>query len=226
MDSFEIFLEVGQKRIFAVSAKWPGWTRSGRDEASAIQSLWDSATRYAKAMFLSGLGFHSPESTSDFNILGRLEGNVTTDFGAPDAQFPNDSESMGINELERSKVILNSCWKALDQAILAAQGKELKKGPRGGGRDLDRIIRHVIEAEEGYLRVLGYKPGNMDNASSIEKINHLRDKAFKGLEMAINGQIPRESPKGGNRWSPRFYIRRLAWHALDHAWEIEDRTLN
>jgi hypothetical protein len=113
----------------------------------------------------------------------------------------------------------------LDQAILAAQGKELKKGPRGGGRDLDRIIWHVVEAEEGYLRVLGYKPEKMDHASFIEKINHLRDEALKGLELAINGQIPREGPKGGKRWSPRFYIRRLAWHALDHAWEIDDRIL-
>jgi hypothetical protein len=25
-------------------------------------------------------------------------------------------------------------------------------------------------------------------------------------------------------WSPRFFVRRSAWHALDHAWEIEDRS--
>jgi hypothetical protein len=24
-------------------------------------------------------------------------------------------------------------------------------------------------------------------------------------------------------WEPRYAVRRSAWHALDHAWEIEDR---
>jgi hypothetical protein len=58
MDSLEIFLEVGQKKTFAVSAKWPGWARSGRDEVSAIQSLWESASHYAKAVSFFGLEFH------------------------------------------------------------------------------------------------------------------------------------------------------------------------
>jgi len=25
-------------------------------------------------------------------------------------------------------------------------------------------------------------------------------------------------------WLPRYAARRIAWHALDHAWEIEDRS--
>jgi hypothetical protein len=31
------------------------------------------------------------------------------------------------------------------------------------------------------------------------------------------------SPLGGKRWPSRYAARRIAWHALDHAWEIEDR---
>src|SRR5256885_4158060 len=26
-------------------------------------------------------------------------------------------------------------------------------------------------------------------------------------------------------WTPRFFVRRAAWHVLDHAWEIEDRAI-
>jgi len=26
-------------------------------------------------------------------------------------------------------------------------------------------------------------------------------------------------------WPPRYAARRIAWHALDHAWEIEDRSI-
>lgn len=226
MNSLEIFLEISQKKTFAVAAHWPGWARSGRDEVSAIQSLWESAPRYAKAIFFFGLEFHSPQSTSALIILDRLEGNATTDFGAPDALFPDDWKTIGIKELERSKLILSSCWKAFDQAISAAQGKELKKGPRGGGRDLPKIIQHVVEAEEGYLRVLGYKPIKMSEASIEERKSHLREEAFIGLELAISSSIPKVGPKGGKRWPPKFYIRRAAWHALDHAWEIEDRILS
>ena len=32
------------------------------------------------------------------------------------------------------------------------------------------------------------------------------------------------SPIAGRKWPPRYAARRIAWHALDHAWEIEDRT--
>jgi hypothetical protein len=32
------------------------------------------------------------------------------------------------------------------------------------------------------------------------------------------------SPIAGRRWPPRYAARRIAWHALDHTWEIEDRT--
>jgi len=225
-DTQEIYLEIGQKKIFAVFAHWPGWACSGRDESAAIQSLWNSTSRYKKMLSSSRLVFQAPASISEYVVLGKLKGNATTDFGAPDALFPDDWADFSEEELEIYKVILNSCWKALDQAILSAQGKELRKGPRGGGRDLDTIIKHVLESEEGYLRVLGLKPERMDYETIMEKMNHLRHGAFKGLELAINGQIPREGPKGGKRWPPRFYIRRLAWHTLDHAWEIEDRIIS
>ena len=32
------------------------------------------------------------------------------------------------------------------------------------------------------------------------------------------------SPLAGKKWPVRYAARRVAWHALDHAWEIEDRS--
>jgi hypothetical protein len=32
------------------------------------------------------------------------------------------------------------------------------------------------------------------------------------------------SPFAGRKWTARYAAHRIAWHALDHAWEIEDRT--
>ena len=36
---------------------------------------------------------------------------------------------------------------------------------------------------------------------------------------------PKSGPRGGKIWSPRFFVRYVAWHTLDHAWEIEDRAI-
>jgi hypothetical protein len=44
-----------------------------------------------------------------------------------------------------------------------------------------------------------------------------------GLTAAAQGKIPAQGPRGGKRWSPRYFVRRVAWHVLDHAWELEDR---
>lgn len=45
------------------------------------------------------------------------------------------------------------------------------------------------------------------------------------LVAAARGELPERGPRGGAIWTPRYYVRRAAWHTLDHAWEIEDRTL-
>jgi hypothetical protein len=222
-DSREIYLEIGKKKVFAVSAHWPGWARSGKDEVSAVQALISSAEKYAAAVKESGLVFNAPLLPFDYAIKARLPGNITTDFGAPDAFFPDDWGMLSLDEVERYHVILSSCWNAFDRAVKAASGRELSYGPRGGGRDLGRMIRHVIEAEESYLRTLGVNLRIEKNISEQQEIARLREEAHKGLELSAAGQIEKVGPRGGKRWPARFFVRRVAWHALDHAWELEAR---
>ena len=31
-------------------------------------------------------------------------------------------------------------------------------------------------------------------------------------------------PLAERKWTQRYAARRIAWHALDHAWEMEDRS--
>jgi hypothetical protein len=33
-----------------------------------------------------------------------------------------------------------------------------------------------------------------------------------------------QHPVAQAKWPPAYAARRIAWHALDHAWEIEDRS--
>ncbi|HJQ14841.1 MAG TPA: hypothetical protein VJ830_08850, partial [Anaerolineales bacterium] len=79
----KVYLEIGQKRTFAGALDWPGWCRSGRDEESALQALFDYGPRYARALRYARLGFQSPDDVSYFVVVERLKGNATTDFGAP-----------------------------------------------------------------------------------------------------------------------------------------------
>jgi hypothetical protein len=225
-EKIEIYFETGDSKTFAGAIEWPGWCRSGKDEAAAIQSLLEYAPRYAAVIKGSRLAFPSPKEPGDFKTVERLEGNATTDFGAPDLAPGQDSEALDELELKRLQAILKACWRALDRAAQAAQGKELRKGPRGGGRDLDKMLSHVYEAERSYLRTLGWQ-FKEDNQADLEaKMGQIRIEIQKGLAASVSGELPATGPRGGKRWTARYFVRRSAWHVLDHAWELEYRILD
>lgn len=223
--SHDIYLEIGQKKVFAVVVDWPGWCRAGRDETGAIEALLAAAPRYRSIVMATGLQLVVPSATADFDIVTRLEGSATTDFGAPDSQLPGDQELIPSDQLDRLQRILQACWHAFDQAVQKGTGHELQKGPRGGGRDLMQIVEHVVGAEESYLRALGWKPTAVDGETILEHKERVRDEVLRGLAAGAEGRLPQQGPRGGKRWPARFFVRRLAWHVVDHAWEIEDRII-
>jgi hypothetical protein len=223
-NSFDVYLEIGQKRVFAGAVDWPGWCRAGRNEESALQALLDAGPRYGRILQDTGLKFHPPADVTAFNIVERLEGSATTDFGAPDKAPAADAGPLNENDLQRFQTILTACWQALDEAAHAATGKDLRKGPRGGGRELEAIIRHVLEAERSYLSALGGKYKKNRGDSLNQELAGLRQAVLETLAAAQRGDLPTEGPRGGSRWQPRYFIRRAAWHVVDHIWEIEDRS--
>ncbi|MFO7622961.1 MAG: hypothetical protein R6V73_01305 [Anaerolineales bacterium] len=228
MQSIEVYLEIGKKRTFAGALSWPGWCRSGKDEAAALQALCDYGKRYAMviqtmSVLSTDTVLHTdvspPTDPSVFGVVERLVGDATTDFGGP-GQIPAwDQDAMHEAELLRSQDLLRACWQVCDTAAAAALGKQLRLGPRGGGRDLDRLIRHVEESEAAYLGRLGgrLKPGG-DRTLNRQTI-------LDTLAASAHGEIPALGPRGGLRWSARTFVRRAAWHLLDHAWELEDRII-
>jgi hypothetical protein len=94
--------------------------------------------------------------------------------------------------------------------------KELRKGPRGGGRDRDAVAAHVVAAETAYARKLGVRHRAPVTAAEIAE---LRADIAQTLATARVGE-----PLVASGWLPRYAARRIAWHVLDHAWEIEDRS--
>jgi hypothetical protein len=219
-----VYLEVGKKKTFAGAVDWPGWCRSGRGQEAALESLLACARRYALALKSSRLGFAVPQDVSAFEVVERLKGDATTDFGSPAIAPASDRDPIDPDDVRRFVTLLEACWRAFDRAVKHARGKELRKGPRGGGRNLDEIIEHVVGAEAAYLRRLGIDPGPDGTGDVAAGERRLRKLIPKGLEAAARGELLKMGPRGGRRWTPRYYVRRSAWHILDHAWEIEDRV--
>ncbi len=220
-----VYLEIGKKRTFAGAIEWLGWCRSGRDQDSALQALLDYGPRYAHILRTAHVEFQSPADATALIVVERHKGNTTTDFGAPDVAPSSDTRSMDRAELERSRKLLTAYWQAFDAAVRKAAGKELRKGPRGGGRDLDGIVRHVLGADKSYLARLAWKQKTSEEHDLSEELHRTRQEVLNALAAATRGELPAHGPRGGVIWTPRYFVRRVAWHVLDHAWEIEERIL-
>ncbi|GAH03390.1 unnamed protein product, partial [marine sediment metagenome] len=124
MANINVYLEIGKKKVFASALDWPGWSRGGRDEDQALQTLLDYGPRYAKVLNGSGLKFQAPAELSQLVVLERLPGTSTTDFGAPVIIPDFDNAPFNNQILEISQKLLQSCWQAFDNAVQAAAGRE------------------------------------------------------------------------------------------------------
>lgn len=216
-----IYLEQGSKRVFACSLLWPGWCRVAGDERAAIDALAAYAGRYAVVAEEAGLPF--PPATRErpvaelFTVAERVPGSSTTDFGAPDAVPDADAEPLDAAASARLADLLAGSWRVFDR-VAADAPASLRKGPRGGGRDRDQIVEHVAQAERSYARKLGvrYTPTRFAERGGQEA---MRSELLEVLRGARDGE-----PLVEKGWPPRYAARRIAWHVLDHVWEIEDKS--
>jgi len=224
--NIHVYLEIGKKRTVAGAVDWPGWCRIGKDELTALQALVDYGPRYAQVVHLAGLEFQAPADRSAFLVTERLAGNATTDFGAPGIMPEADREAVDPAEQARLRALLLACWQALERAAQGAAGKTLRKGPHGGGRETGETVQHVLDAEQAYLSRLGWKLKSKGEQSVDEALRFTQQAALSALEASVKGELPKQGPRGGAIWPARYYVRRAAWHILDHAWEIEDRVDN
>jgi hypothetical protein len=122
-------------------------------------------------------------------------------------------------------MLLEAYWQAFDEAVRTATGKEPRKGPRGGGREIEGIVRHVMGAEQGYLSRLAWKIKQPAADELSEELRRTREAVLSALADAAHGELPARGPVGGVIWTPRYFVRRVGWHVLDHTWEIEDRIV-
>lgn len=200
--ALRIGLERGRTWTFASALDWPGWCRRGKGDDAAVRTLLDHAERYAAVVALADRPFEPGEPA----VVGAVSGSGALDFGALDPPQTWDGEPLTGADLDRQLDLLAACWTAFD-ATVAGSAAELRKGPRGGGRDRDPIVEHVREAERSYVRSIGVR---------LPPRTPWSDQRTAILAALRSGET-------ATTWPPRYLVRRAAWHILDHAWEIEDK---
>lgn len=216
MTSLDIAEEVTPKRTFVWAVDWPGWCRGGKTPELARAALSAAARRYAVVARTAGLVL--PDVTdADLRVGDQVDGGSGTAFGVPSAITDRDRRPLDGAEADRLARIVVAAWTVFDD-VAAHAPAELRKGPRGGGRDRDKMVGHVIEADHYYAREIGvrHRPPDPSDRAAVE--------AERVAMLEVLRQPSDGSPLAGRTWTTRYAARRIAWHALDHAWEMEDRT--
>ena len=214
-----VMIERGKKKTVASAFDWPGWDRSAKSEEEALGVLASYRSRYARVAELAGLS-REFQSTGAFEVVERVDGTGMTDFYGVSAKSARpEQQQMSDDECERKISLLRACWTHFDNVSSLASA-ELRKGPRGGGRDRDKIVRHVNGAE---IHEFARKVGVMTALAAWQNPDDLRAHrdAFCSAIRAYNAR-----GAAARTWTLQFVIRRSAYHVLDHAWEMEDRDLS
>ena len=217
-----VTLEIGPKgkKVAAVAPDWPGLERGGKSAEDAIERLRSYATRYALVAKLAEMDVEFSAS-KNFDVVEQYPGPGSTDFWGISFGFSSiDKQGMSGDELERELVLMQACWRYFDD-VRKQVSAEMQKGPRGGGRDRDHIVRHTLSVEQDWASGVGVPVP--DDAM-------LAGKALKVYRDAYCHAIRDHHTQGkwaGKRakWPLRYLIRHTAFHTLDHAWEMEDKDL-
>ena len=209
-----------RKKVAAFAVDWPGWSRGAKTPDAALELLEAYRERYRPIARLAGL-------EAEFDAAGPLEiiedhvGVGSTDFwGISFAPASLEQGPMPEDELERKLALLEAAWRFFDD-VAARVSPDLAKGPRGGGRTRDEIVRHVVGNEWGDLaQKIGVSPAG--EVMTPEAIRSHRDAYVAAMrDYNAQGKLGR-----GRNWTIGLLLRHTAFHALDHAWEMEDKDLS
>jgi hypothetical protein len=218
-DNLRVMLEIGPKgkQVVAVAPDWPGLERGAKTGEAAIARLQAYLPRNAPVANLAGMGAEFA-AIATVDVVERYPGTGSTDFWGISFAFSGiDRQVVSSAELERELTLLQACWAFFD-AVRSRVSAEMQQGPRGGGRDRDRIVRHTLGTEQDWAAKLGVRPP--DGALLTDEGLSAHRDAYSTAIRAFHAQ-----GKLARTWPLRYLIRHTAFHTLDHAWEMEDKDL-
>lgn len=214
-----VALEIGPKgkKVVAVAPDWPGLERGAATEEAAVERLLSYVPRYAPVAKLAGMKEVFTDITGA-DVVEQYAGVGSTDFWGVSFAFSTiDQQTMSGEALDRELTLMWACWAFFDD-VRSRVSAEMQRGPRGGGRDRDHIVRHTFAAELDWAKKLGICTP-LDALLTVEGLNTHRD-AYCNTIRALHSQS-----KMARTWPLRYLIRHTAYHTLDHAWEMEDKDL-
>jgi len=218
-DAMRVMLEMGPngKKVVAVAPDWPGLERGAKTGEAAIARLLSYLPRYATVAKLAGMDT-AFAVIATVDVVEHYPGTGSTDFWGISFAFSDiDRQDMSSEELERELTLMRACWAFFDD-VRSRVSAEMQRGPRGGGRDRDHIVRHTVAAEQDWAKKLGVLTPQ-DAMLTDEGLNAHRD-AYCNAIRALHSQS-----KMARTWPLRYLIRHTAYHTLNHAWEMEDKDL-
>ncbi|HUY78781.1 MAG TPA: hypothetical protein VMV29_18560 [Ktedonobacterales bacterium] len=218
-NELRVTLEIGPKgkKVAAVAPDWPGLERGAKTEEAAIERLQSYLPRYAQMAKLAGMDTEFAAITT-VNVIERYPGTGSTDFWGISYAFSGaDRQDMSREELERELTLMQACWEFFDNVRVRVSA-QMQKGPRGGGRDRDHIVRHTIGVEQDWAEKVGVP--TPQGALLIDAGLQERRDAYRNAIRAFHAE-----GKMARTWPLRYLIRHTAYHTLDHTWEMEDKDL-
>ena len=205
------------KKVVAVAPDWPGLERGATTGEAAIERLLSYVPRYATVTKLAGMEAAFATITG-VDVVEHYPGTGSTDFWGISFAFSSiDQQSMSGEVLERELTLMRACWKFFD-GVRSRVSAEMQRGPRGGGRDRDHIVRHMFAAERDWAKMLGVLTPE-EAMLTDEGWNAHRDAYCNAIRL-LHSQS-----KMARKWPLRYLIWHTAYHTLDHAWEMEDKDL-
>jgi len=209
------------KRSVAFGVDWPGWSRGAKTADLALETLESYRTRYRRVAVLAGMA-REFDAAGPLEIVEERVGTGSTDFwGISFAPCATEHGPISEAQLERAIKLLRACWTFFD-GVAARVSPEMRKGPRGGGRDRDRIISHTIRVEsEGFAAQVGLRIPE-GAALTPDGLRQYRKAYVEAIRAYNAGEVERPMKS----WTLAFLIRHSAYHTLDHAWEMEDKDLS
>jgi hypothetical protein len=209
------------KKVAAFAIDWPGWSRGARTGPEALELLEAYRDRYRPVVALAGLGSEL-DAAGPLQVVEEHVGVGSTDFwGISFAPSSFEQEPMAEDELDRKIALLEAAWRYFDD-VAARVSRELAKGPRGGGRSRDEIVRHVINNERHDLaKKVGVAPSAHEVLPAALVASHREEFVAAMRDHNAQGKLAR-----GRNWTIALLLRHTAYHVLDHAWEMEDKDLS
>jgi hypothetical protein len=214
-----VTVEIGPKgkKVAAVAPDWPGLERGATTLEAAIERILSYVPRYAAVTKLAGMEAAFADITG-VDLVEQYQGTGSTDFWGISFAFSSlDQQAMSGDALERELILMRACWAFFDDVRWRVSA-EMQRGPRGGGRDRDRIVRHTFAAELDWAKKLDVRTPWEVMLTDEGLIAH-RD-AYCNAIQAFHSQ-----GKMARTWPLRYLVRHTAFHTLDHAWEMEDKDL-